>query len=98
VELPEDLVGRLGGEHTLSFQHVMEMRLGDAGYPGDAPFGQAAGSDAFADLQDEAFMQLAKVHGTLGLFPSEIEYYDKPPYELRGTSQKKKIQGTTNNI
>ncbi len=63
---------------ALSFQHVVEMGLGNSGQAGQAAFGGHAAAHAEAKLVEKALLQIVKCHGfsLKALFLPEIGYQE----------------------
>ena len=71
----EHPVGFRLGEYTLSFQHVVEMRLGNSGVARQAAFSGRTAANPLAKLFEETLLQIVECHGlALGLFLAEIGY------------------------
>jgi hypothetical protein len=58
----EDLIGFGDGQQAFAFQDVVHVRLGNPGEASQPSFTQFAAMDSLAQVQDQAGLELPKVH------------------------------------
>jgi hypothetical protein len=63
LQMAKHVVGLLHGEDALSLQHIVEMRLGNSGQPGESALGSRAAAHALPKVIEEALLQIEECHG-----------------------------------
>jgi hypothetical protein len=62
VEFPQQRVGGLPGEQTLSFEYIMQVRLRDPGSLGYAAFGELASPNALIQMMNQPAVKVFEGH------------------------------------
>ena len=63
LQVTKYLIGPFDGEEALSFQHIVEMRLGNSGLPRQPAFGSRAAAHALAKEVEQSLLQIEECHG-----------------------------------
>jgi hypothetical protein len=72
MEDVEDHVGGVRGKGTFSFEHIMDVGLGDAGDASQVSFSEFAAANALAEVFEKPPLEFMKIHPVLTLFLTAI--------------------------